>query len=172
MPRWRVSRLGHRLIAGTPADLAGMVFGAIVVLAVIAAGSTSGTLEPFRLALLAAATAIVLWIGHVYAHTLGESVTLGRRLDWDELKEVARRQAAIPLAAAAPCAALCLGGFGLLSTRGAVWLALGLGVATLGVQGLRYARLERFGFRGTAIAVGVNVLIGLAVVALKVAVSH
>jgi hypothetical protein len=111
-------------------------------------------------------------IGHVYAHALGESVSLGRRLDWDELRTVARRQAAIPLAAVAPCAALCLGGLGLLSVRASVWLALGLGVATLGVQGLRYARLERFGVRGTVIAVGVNVLIGLAVVALKVAVSH
>ena len=50
----RLRRIGHRLIAGTPEDMAGTVFGAIVVLAVITAGSTRGTLEPFRLALVAA----------------------------------------------------------------------------------------------------------------------
>jgi hypothetical protein len=172
MARSRLATLFHRIIAGAPEDMAGMVFGAIIVLAVISAGSQGGTPEPWRLAILAATTAVVLWIGHVYAHALSKAVALGRRLDWSAFSAVARRQAAIPAAAIAPCAALCLGGLGVLAVRSSVWLALALGVATLGVQGLRYARLERLGWAGTAVSVSANVFLGLVIVALKAAVAH
>ena len=126
VPGRRLSRAGHRIIAGTPEDMAGTIFGAILVLAVIAVGSSSRGLEPWLVAELAAGTTVVFWLAHVYAHALGESVELGRRIDWSELVAVARRQASIPLAAVAPVAALCLGGLGLLSGRAAVWLSMPL----------------------------------------------
>ena len=162
----------HRIVAGTPEDMAATVFGTIVVLAVIAAGSGGKGLGPWALVELVVGTTLVFWLGHVYAHALGESVKLGRRLDWREIGFVTRRQAAIPLAAVAPVMALGLGGLGVVSERGAVWLSLSLAVVTLGVQGLRYARLEHLGRTGTVVAVGVNLVIGLAIVALKATITH
>ena len=84
-------------------------------------------------------TVLVLWIAHVYAHTLAESLERGRRLDRAELVSVARRELAIPAAAVAPVAALVLAALGVLGEQTAVWLALGIGVVTLSVQGARYA---------------------------------
>jgi hypothetical protein len=45
-------------------------------------------------------------------------------------------------------------------------------VATLAVQGVRYARLEHVGRGGTFVVVLVNVLLGLAIVLLKALVAH
>jgi len=53
-----------------------------------------------------------------------------------------------------------------------VWLALGLGVAALAAQGVRYARLERLSRTGTAVVIGLNLLLGLSIVILKVLVVH
>ena len=54
----------------------------------------------------------------------------------------------------------------------AIWLALGLGVAALAAQGVRYARLERLSTTGTAVVVGLNLVLGLSLVILKVIVVH
>jgi hypothetical protein len=54
----------------------------------------------------------------------------------------------------------------------AVWLALTVGLVTLAVEGVRFARLERLRFLGTVVAMGVNVGLGLLVVAMKVAFAH
>jgi hypothetical protein len=161
-----------RILAGSAEDLAGTVYGTIVVLAVIAAGSAPAEVGAWQLLALVVSTTLVLWVGHVYAHGLGESVTLGRRLDATELRVLARREAAIPLAAFAPSVALCLGALGLFSESAAVWLALGLGVATLGVEGARYARLEHLGPVRSLLTISANVMLGVAIVALKIAVTH
>jgi hypothetical protein len=152
--------------------MAGTVYGTIVVLAVVAAGSSTVDVKAWPLLALVVSTTLVLWLGHVYAHGLAESVKLGRRLDTRELRVVARREAAIPLAALAPSLALCLGALGLVAESAAVWLALGLGVATLGVEGLRYARLEHLGKAWTLFAITANIMIGVAIVVLKIAVAH
>ena len=54
----------------------------------------------------------------------------------------------------------------------AIWLALAVGVATLAVQGIRYARLERLSRTGTVVSVGINLSLGLLIVALKVILAH
>jgi hypothetical protein len=161
-----------RFLAGSPEDLAGTVYGTIVVLAVIVAGSAPTEVEPWPLIVLVVSTTLVLWMGHVYAHGLAESVRLGRRLDADELRRLARREAALPLAALVPSVALVLGAVELISEGAAVWLALGTGIATLGVEGLRYARLEDLGPTRTLLTVGANIMLGLAIVVVKLAVSH
>jgi hypothetical protein len=115
---------------------------------------------------------IVLWLAHVYSHGLGESIGRGRQLEREELIAIARRELAIPLAAVAPLVALFLGGIGLLRETSAVWLALGLGLAILAVQGFRYAALEHLGGRDTAKGVAVNLALGLGIIAMKVAVAH
>jgi hypothetical protein len=161
-----------RVFAGSPEDLAGTVYGTIVVLAVIAAGSAPAEVEAWPLVALVVSTTLVLWAGHVYAHGLAESVRLGRRLDVTELRVLARREAAIPLAALAPSVALCLGALELIREGAAVWLALGLGVTILGVEGLRYARLEDLGHARTLLTIGVNIMLGVTIVVIKIAVTY
>ena len=71
-----------------------------------------------------------------------------------------------------PALALVFGALGAFDGSKAVWLALGLGGAALAVQGVRYARLERMSKTGTAVVVGLNLVLGLSIVILKVIVVH
>jgi hypothetical protein len=159
------------LFLGTREGIAGAVYGTIVVLASLAAGASAYENDLWRLEGAVVASVLVLWLAHMYAHGLGESLQLGRRLTGGERRAVAQREVSIALAAVLPLAAVTLGALGIVRSSTALWIALGIGVATLAVQGLRYAQLERFGLPGTVVAVGVNVALGLALVAVKVLLS-
>jgi hypothetical protein len=117
-------------------------------------------------------TLFVLWVAHLYAHGLGESIVRGHRVDRAELKSIARRELGILLAAVGPSFFLLLGAAGVLAKSTSVWVALGVGLATLAVEGLRYARLEKLTFAGTLSVVALNLALGLLVIALKVGVAH
>jgi hypothetical protein len=153
-------------------NVAGTVYGTIVVMAAVAAGSHGAETDASALAILVGVTAFVLWIAHVYAHALGESLERGRRLDTAEFTEVARRELAIPAAGVAPVGTLVLAALGVLGEQTAIRIALGFGVATLAVQGARYARLERLSRGATILAIALNVTLGLVIVALEVLVAH
>ena len=160
------------LLFGSAGGIAGTVYGTIVVMATVTAGSSGDETDAWRLAVTVTVTVLVLWIAHVYAHGLAESLERKRRLDREELVSVARRELAIPAAALAPVAALVLAAVGVLGEQTAVWLALGIGVVTLGVQGARYAAVEQLDRTGTLTAVAVNLLLGLVIVGLKALVAH
>jgi len=160
-----------RVAFGSRDTIAGTVYGTIVVMGAIAAGSGRNA-HAGELAVAVAGTVIVLWIAHVYAHALGETAKLGRRLDWAELASVARRELAIPLAGVAPVTALVLGELGILRESTAGWLAMAFGLATLLLEGLRYAGVERLSPLGTAVTVGINLGLGILIVALKAGLGH
>ncbi len=166
----RASRI-TRVVVGSRDTIAGTVYGTIVVMGAIAAGS-GGAANAGQLAGIAAGTVLVLWIAHVYADALAETISLGRRLDRAEFVSVARRELAIPLAAAAPVTALVLGAVGLLRESTALWLAMGFGLTTLLVQGIGYARVERLSRLGTTVTVGINLALGLLIVGLKAGLGH
>ena len=161
----------RQIVLGTPGSIAGTVYGTIVVMGAITAGA-GATHGAWRLAAIVDATVLVLWVAHVYAHGLGESIERGRRLDRAELLSIARRELAIPLAAVAPTGALILGGLNVVGESTALWLAMGIGLATLAVQGTRYAALEGLSGLATATSVGLNIGLGLIIVALKAFVAH
>jgi hypothetical protein len=140
-------------------------------MAALTAGS-EGSSGLSQLSAIVATSVLVIWVAHVYAHGLGESIDLGRRLDAAELAAIARRELAIPLAAVAPIAALALGALGFVRDTRAVWLALAIALATLMLQGARYAGVERLSRTGTLVSIGVNTLLGLVIVALKAGLSH
>src|SRR5436305_8803491 len=96
------------LLLGTRESIAGTVYGTIVVLAVVTAGSTVEH-DLWRLAVIAAATVAIYWIAHVYSDGLGESLKVGRRLTAAELGAIARRERSILLAAVLPVSAIVLG---------------------------------------------------------------
>jgi hypothetical protein len=161
-----------RLVFGTPGGLAGTVYGTIVVMATVTAGSHGEETDAGPLAAVVGVTVLVLWIAHVYAHALAESLERQRRLDRAELVSVARRELSIAAAAVVPVAVLVLAALGILGAQTAVWLALGIGVVTLGVQGGRYATVEELDRTGTVKAVALNVFLGLVIVALKALLAH
>ena len=110
----------------------------------------------------------MIWLSHVYAHGIGESISLNRRLDWSELRAIVSRELPILAAAVAPTLVLVLGAAGSLTESAATWIALGIGWFTLGVQGARYAHVERLGRLGIVAVTAINLLLGGIVVALKV----
>lgn len=168
----RSTRSAKQLVFGISGGIAGTVYGTIVVMAVVAAGSQGEDTDPWRLAVFVAATVLVLWVAHVYAHALSDSVAENRRIGWVALSGLARREAAVPLAAVAPIGALTLGALEVIPEQSAIRLALGIGVATLAVQGVRYARIERLGRAATLVSLAVNLMIGLAIVVLEVVLAH
>lgn len=162
----------HRLLHGHSQTIAGTVYGTIVVLSMLTAGAAAYPDDPWRLIAIVASGTAVLWAAHVYAHSLGESVKAGRRLDAPEVARIAARESSILAAAVLPVASIMLGALGVLSERASLWLAFGVGVATLTLQGLRYARLERMSSTGTVLAVVLNLVFGLVFVGLKALLAH
>ena len=159
------------VLLGTRGGIAGTVYGTVVVMATLTVGYASEK-RPWKLAAIVLTTALVLWIAHLYAHGLSESISRNQRLTWNELITIARREIGILLAAAFPSAALVLGAVGLLKETSAVWLALAIGLATLAAEGVRFARIERLGRLATLAVIGGNLALGSFVVLLKVFVAH
>lgn len=152
--------------------LGGFIYGTIVVLAVVVAGARAYPDDAGRIAALAGVSSLVLWVAHVYAHGLADSVAHDRHLSAAELRYVARREGSIVEAALPPIAALLLGAFGVVSTEVAVWLAIGLGLVVLAAQGITFAHVERLGRLGTLLVVAANVGLGVVLVGLKLLLTH
>ena len=153
--------------------LGGFIYGTLVVLAVIVTGSKAYPDDAAYIAAVLAVTTAVLWLAHVYAHAIAHSVSHDEHLSLAEIRRIAGREAAL-LEAGVPsiAALLLLGATGVLSTRSAVWVAVGLGMAVLAVQGVRFARVERLSRLGTLAVVAANLGLGLLLIGLKVLVSH
>ena len=160
------------IILGDRRRIAGTVYGTIIVMSVLAAGAKPYQHHLWRLVVLAGVSVLVLWLAHVYSHGLGESLKVGRRVTIAELCSIARREYSVVAAAILPLVAVGLGATGALAERTAVQLAVWLGAVTLTAQGIRYARVERLGPGATAAPVGLNLAIGLGLVALEVLVAH
>jgi hypothetical protein len=152
--------------------LGGFVYGTIVALGVLVGGARAFPHEAGHIAVLVVVTSVVFWLAHVYAHGLGGSVARDRRLTLAELRLLARHEAAIIEAALIPSAVLLLGAFHLISTKAAVWLALGSGLAVLVAEGVLFARIGRLGWVATLGIVSVNLALGFVLVGLKLLVTH
>jgi hypothetical protein len=152
--------------------LAGFVYGTILTLSVVVAGARAFPHDPAHVAELVAVTSLVFWLAHVYAHWLGESVAQGGHLSFAELRRVTSREWSLVEAAVPPVAALLLGAAGLLSERAAVWLAFGLGLAVLFVEGIVFARVERLRLLPGVLVVLANLGFGALLVALKLVLGH
>jgi len=161
-----------QLLFGNKETISGTVYGTIIILAVLAAEARGYEGHMWQLAGVAFTTAVVLWLAHVYAHGLGESVNEGRRLTPAEVRAIARREYAIVLSAVPPVLAIIAGSTRLIDEHSAYRLATGLGIAALAFQGIRYATLERLSTAGTILAVALNLVFGLMIVLAEVWVAH
>jgi hypothetical protein len=152
--------------------LGGFIYGTIVVLGVLVAGARAYPDDSGLIALLVAISSTVFWLAHVYSHGLAHSVARDEHLSLAELRRIARREGSIVEAAVPPVVALLLGAFEVVSTKTAVWIAFGLGLGVLAVQGVVFARVERLRWPATLLVVAANLALGAALVALKVLVTH
>ncbi len=166
-PRRRISRVAF----GEGTEIAAVLYGTVVTMAALTDAYATER-HPAKLALVVLSTAVVIWAAHVHAHAMSESLASRRRLTPSLLTRVARQELGILLAAGPATVALTLGALGVLDETLAVWCALAIGIATLAVEGVRYARLERLGPLAAVLPVGINVGLGLVIVALKVAFDH
>lgn len=164
---WRFSRI----VFGIEGRIASSVYGTVLVMATLAAASGQKG-HPWRLAGLVVGAVVTVWIAHLYAHALSHSIEQGRRVTRPDLADIAHRELGIVLAAVYPTAAIVAGAIGFVSEQTAVWAAIAIGLAVLGVQGVRYARVERLSKTATVAAVAANLALGLVVVGLKAFVIH
>jgi hypothetical protein len=162
--RTRISRRAGHLVLGVDDRIASTVFGTITAMATVAVYGKVFPDSPWKVEELIAS--------HLYTHALAESISEDRRLNGARVWSLAVRELGILLAAIPPTVALTLGALGLFDETASIWLALGLGLVILAVEGVRYARIERLGSAGTLLAVSANVGIGLLVVLLKAEVLH
>jgi hypothetical protein len=167
--RGLTARVGRRAIGER---LAGFTYGTIIALSVLVAGSRAFPGDAGHIAAVVVVTSVVFWLAHVYAHGLAHSVVRDEHLSFAQLWRIARREGSIVEAAVPPIAALLLGAFGAISTNAAVWIAFGLGLGVLAVQGIVFARVERLRWPATLLVVAVNLSLGVVLVALKVFVTH
>jgi hypothetical protein len=170
--RSRISRTAAHLVVGVEGRIASTVFGTITAMATVAAYGGAFPDSPWTVEELVVSTAIVLWIAHVYAHGLAESLSEGRTLRAAGVRRLAARELGILLAVVPPSLALLLGAAGVLDETASIWLALAVGLLVLALEGLRYARIERLRLPGTLVVVAANTGIGLLVVLLKAEVLH
>ena len=170
-PEPAVARAAKHVFFGVEGGVASTVYGTIVVMATLTAAYATQK-HPWKLAGIVVSAAVVLWFAHIYAHGLSESIVRSRQLTRDEVRALFGRELGILLAAVAPATALVLGALGVFRETTAVWLALGAGLVTLAAEGVRFARLEHLGTARTIAATGLNLALGLLVVALKVLVAH
>jgi hypothetical protein len=152
--------------------LGGFIYGTIIALSVIVAGARAYPHECGHITVLVAVTSFTFWLAHVYAHGMGHSLSKDEHLTLHELGHIARREGAIIEAAVPPLVVLLLGTLGVFSTKVAVWLAFGLGLGVLALQGVVFARVERLGWLGTFAVVAANLSLGVVLVALKLFVTH
>jgi hypothetical protein len=168
--RLRRATSPRRVVMGE--RLGGYIYGTIVVLSAVVAGSRAYQHHLGHVAALVLITASVFWLAHVYAHAISQSVAREHHLSRGVLLDIARHESSIIEAAALPIAALLLGHFGIVSERAALWLAVACGLGVLVTTGFAFARAERLGRLATLAIVAVNLGLGLVLVGLKLWVSH
>jgi hypothetical protein len=152
-------------------DTAGAVYGSLLAASVVVGQSPlQESVRPRDLALVLLATGAVFWIMHVYARSLAHAVD--GRIGRTSLLHSARQESPILLAAVPPAAAaLVVAAFGQSHTSAAWWAFV---TALVGQVGWAVAATRQAGasLRVTLIWVAVNLVLGVALVVLKVAVSH
>ncbi|WP_327588833.1 hypothetical protein OHA25_18700 [Nonomuraea sp. NBC_00507] len=146
-------------------EFAGAVYGSLLAASVVAGSAVDGTpLSAGDLVVVLICTGVVFWLTHVYALVVSHGTYA---LTWRRLRVVARQdwpvaQASFPPAIGAAFAS-ALG----LSDRGATWVALVVAVASQVAWAVASAATARYSARAMVLSGAANLVLGLAIIALK-----
>ncbi|OLZ65298.1 hypothetical protein AV521_31880 [Streptomyces sp. IMTB 2501] len=151
-------------------DYAGAVYGSLLAASVVL-GASLGSFPRLHLVLLLLGTAVVFWAAHVLARLFGERI-MYVPVNGEEIRRVCAAEWPIIKAAVPPAVAVAVTPLLGIGPRGAAWLALG--VALAGHVGWSTVATRRAGATGRMVvtAAAVNLVLGLLVVVLKVALTH
>lgn len=149
------------------------VYGLIVVAGIVAA-SGSGGAGSLRTLVLLTVTVLVFWAAHVYSGTVAEHgghgperVGLGQAL-----RGSVTRSRGLIVSALVPMPALILGAVGIMTDRGAAWLALWLVVAALAALGYLAYQRKGAALHTRLIGALATASFGLAIILAKALVQH
>ena len=119
-----------------------------------------------------ALTNIVFLVAHVHATLISDWSHEGGRPEWSQARHRLGHEFPLFMACVPTLVVLALSGFDFYAVELAVWIALVIGIVLLAGWGIGIARIARLGLFGAVLVAGVNVTLGLAIVSLKVIVSH
>lgn len=147
------------------------VYGGLITLSVVASTSLEEDPAAWVIAVTVALTNVVFWVAHVHASLISEWTHDGRP-GWREARHRFGTELPLLMACAPTIVVLLLACIGLYGVGMAVTLSLFIGVALLGAWGVTIARSAKLGPFSAAFVAGINIALGLAIVLLKVIVSH
>ena len=152
-------------------DATGAVYGSLLAASVIVGQAPlQQYVPPTELAIILLATGLVFWLVHVYSRSIGHYVVDGR-FHRHRLAHIMREESPIILAAIPPSVAALLAG-AFADASAAAWWAFLVALAGQLIWAVVAAREAGQPRIGIAVAVVVNLLLGLVLVALKVWISH
>ncbi|MEV1051380.1 hypothetical protein [Streptomyces sp. NPDC049887] len=152
-------------------DYTGAVYGSLLAASVVVGAGTLGSFPRLELVLLLLCTGVVFWAAHVFARLFGQRIAYVSP-NGHEIRRVCRAERPILEAAVPPAVAVAVSPLLGLDLEGTVWLALAVAVA--GQVGWAATAAFRAGASARiVIAAGVvNLVLGLLIVAFKVALKH
>jgi hypothetical protein len=148
-------------------DFTAAVYGAILAATVIV---SSGDLRsPAALALLLFVSGVVFWLAHIYAATVAH-----RHGGWNlaAIRTTLRHEWPVALASLPPAVAAGITALVGFSPANGVWFALIVAILEQQVWGYAAARNAELGRRDMIIALGLNLVLGLVIIGLKLLVGH
>ncbi|MEU2931032.1 hypothetical protein ABZ636_39490 [Streptomyces sp. NPDC007251] len=154
-------------------DYTGAVYGSLLAASVVVGAGTGslGSRPRLELVLLLLGTGLVFWAAHVFARLFGARV-MYVPVSAREIRRACVTEWPIVTAAVPPAVAVSVTPLLGIGPRGALWLALG--VALAGHVGWSTVAAVRAGASRRAVVTtgAVNLMLGLLIVLLKVAVTH
>jgi hypothetical protein len=139
---------------------------------VVATASAVGGSPRLKLGLMLIITGLVFWAAHVYARWAGERRLSGNRWSWGEIRRLAGHEWSIVEASFLPAIAVGVSALLGLDLTGTAWLAIAVAVAQqVGWACLGAVRASASGLQVVAEGVA-NLVLGLILMAAKVAISH
>ena len=112
-------------------------------------------------------TGVVFWLAHAHVTLIRRVVRDGEHIHLPEVRHALAQEWPLVQAGVSPAAPMALAYLGLIGTERAVQAGLAICLIGLVAWGLVVARAAGLTRRQTAVAVGVNVALGLALVGLK-----
>ncbi|GGY99273.1 hypothetical protein [Streptomyces poonensis] len=171
-PADRVRDRGDHTGSRDHTDYSGGVYGSLLAASVVVGAGTLGAFPRAELTLLLLATGVVFWVAHVHAQLFGARMAQRRRLDRTAVLRACREEWPIVEASLPPAAAVAVSPLLGLDLRATGWLALGVAVAGQVCWSAAAALRARASWRMVALTSGVNLLLGLLIIALKTVLKH
>ena len=153
------------------AGYAAAIYGSIVATAIVGAlWGKNVSAQDMTIEVLA--TMIVFWLAHTWSEIAGERIHTGHTVSRRRMLALGRAEWPMVESGFAPVVALALAWIGVISDDKAAKIAIALGIVQLFAWGFVLGRRVYSRRLGALLAGAGNGLLGLALVALEIVVSH